>query len=319
MTIVAGIDEAGYGPVVGPLVVAASAFALQPGAKESDLHRLVDDPVALADGLPVADSKRLYHGRGSLAALETSTCGHVVLARGVLPVTVGGLLHEAVDLDAAELEQLPWYAGALLQQALPREAEPATVLARAAAHGERLAARGVAFAGLFMAPVPVPRFNRLSSAAGTKAFTLFRATGRLIERLVAAFPHDELLVHVDRQGGRIHYGDLLQTFFPLAPLTTLRERPAESSYRLQFPGREPVHIRFRVKADGSKAPVAVASVAAKTVRELFMRRLNAWFVERIPGLAPSAGYGSDGQRFVADVSPWLASQRIDRALLVRCR
>lgn len=318
-TLVAGIDEAGYGPLVGPLVVAASAYALEDGARESELHKLVDDERARDEGLPTADSKRLFHGGGSLARIELSTAGHAALARGALPVTVGGLLADAVDFDASELDELPWYRDALLDTPLPRQLSADDVLDRARAHQQRLQQRGASFAGLFLAPVPVPRFNRLSSAAGSKAFTLFRATGALIAALVERYAHETLVIHVDRQGGRIHYGALLQTFFPMAPLTTLKERPAESSYRLQFPGREPVTIRFQVKADGSRAPVAVASIAAKTLRELFMARLNAWFVQQQPGLKPSAGYGTDGQRFVRDVTPLLKSLGIARDLLVRCR
>ena len=320
MTIVAGIDEAGYGPLLGPLVVAASAFRIADGGKERDLHALVDDSAALADGLPVADSKRLYHGRRSLAAIETSTLGHVVLARGLLPVTLGGLLEQvAIDLTADEHRALPWYAGRLTEMTLPRDADCAEVVQRAERHGARLAKRGLAVAGLFVAPVPVPRFNRTSAAAGSKAFTLFHATGRLIETLAATYADDELLIHIDRQGGRIHYGDLLQTFFPFAPLVTLGEQRSESRYRLQWPGRPSVEIRFRVKADDSRAPVAVASIAAKTVRELFMHCLNEWFIERLPGLAPTAGYAVDGKRFLDEVTGLLKREGIDHDLFVRCR
>lgn len=330
-TIVAGIDEAGYGPHIGPLVVAASAFALSDGVREAELHRLVDDQDARRTGLPVADSKRLYRslgtarategpaGQAPLAALEISALGHVALARGVLPVTLGGLLAGAIDLTSEELDELPWYAGALLDEPLPAACDPGQLLARAATHRTRLAALGLRCAGVFLAPVPVPRFNRLTNAAGSKAFALFRATGRLIETLIAAFPGQPLVIHVDRQGGRIHYGDLLQTFFPLAPLTTHHERVAESSYRLDVPRRPPVSVTFRVKADGSRAPVAVASAAAKLVREVFLRRLCAWFSRQQPGLRPSAGYGTDGRRFVDEVAPLLAARGLDRALLVRCR
>jgi ribonuclease HII len=319
MTIVAGIDEAGYGPVLGPLVVAASAFRLDDGAQERDLHRLVDDKTARRVGLPVADSKRLYSSGKTLAQLELSALGHVMLARGVLPVTAAGLLADAVDLTDDELDELPWYGRALGETHMPKDVEAGEILDRAAAHVERLADRGCACVGVWVAPVPVPRFNRITAAAGTKAFTLFRTAGRLIETLVAAFPHEELLIHVDRQGGRIHYGDLLQTFFPMAPLTTIKEQPPESSYRLSFPGRAPVHVRFRVKADGSRAPVAVASAAAKLVRELFVRQLCGWFASKDETLAPTAGYGTDGQRFVTQAAAALAAHALPRELLVRCR
>lgn len=319
MTVVAGIDEAGYGPLLGPLVVAAAAFRLEDGAKEADLDKLVGDHRAQATGLPLGDSKQLYHSGGSLERIETSTLGHLALGRGLLPIRVGSLLAGAVDLRTDEVEAIPWYAGRLLGLALPRVTSIDAILTRAWAHQDLLAARGARFADLFVAPVLVPRFNRLTAAAGSKAWTLFHTTGRLIEALVAAFPDDELVIHLDRQGGRIHYGLLLQTFFPLAPLTTVRERAPESVYRLDWPGRGPVRIDFRVKADGSRAPVALASVAAKTVRELFMEALNAWFAEHVAGVAPTAGYGTDGRRFLADVERRAITSASRRTLFVRCR
>jgi ribonuclease HII len=319
MTIVAGIDEAGYGPLLGPLVVAASAYRLAPGAKEAALDRLVRDKAQLKRGLPTADSKQLFHGGGSIERIELSTLGHVVLAQGLLPVTIGGLLSLAIDLPDDELAELPWYAGRLAPQSLPRRAAFEAVIERADQHRQWLTKRGATFEGLILAPVLVPRFNRITGAAGTKAFTLFITTCRLIETLVQRYPDEELIIHIDRQGGRIHYGDMLQTCFPLAPLTTVSERPAESVYQLDWPRRAPVRIDFRVKADAARAPVAMASVAAKTLRELCMECFCSWFTERRPELAPSAGYGTDGRRFLNEVTDLLRAESIPLSMVERCR
>ncbi len=319
MTVVAGIDEAGYGPFTGPLVVAAAAYRLDEGARESDLDRIVREKRVREQGLPTADSKSLYTSGGSLVRIETSTLGHLALARGALPVRVDNLVAGAVDLSRDEVEELPWYAGRLLATRLPRVASLDDVLARTDWHGAHLARRGARFLDLLVAPVLVPRFNRLTTAAGSKAWTLFHTTGRLIEQLVARFPDDDLVIHVDRQGGRIHYGDLLQTHFPMAPLSTVRERRDSSVYRLAWPGRSPVQIDFRVKADDRRAPVALASVAAKTVRELFMISLNGWFTEAVEGLEPSAGYGTDGRRFLTEVLGAGREFARYRPLLERCR
>ena len=42
-------------------------------------------------------------------------------------------------------------------------------------------------------------------------------------------------------------------------------------------------------------------MAAKYVRELFMQSLNEFFAARVEGLKPTAGYYTDGRRFVEDV------------------
>jgi ribonuclease HII len=319
VTIVAGIDEAGYGPHVGPLVVAAAAYRLEDDAREADLDRIVSDKAVRAEGLPTADSKQLFHSGGSVKRIEMSTLGHMALSCGCLPVRVAGLLNGALDFSAAEAGKLPWYAKRLMQTALPRVATFDELQARTDWHRDWLEKRGARFESLILAPVLVPRFNRLTQAAGSKAWTLFHTTGRLIETLVKRFPDEKLVIHIDRQGGRIHYGSLLQTFFPMAPLTTVREKPESSAYRMDWPGRSPVAIDFRVKADGRRAPVALASVAAKTVREQFMFSLNEWFVEQLDELKPTAGYGTDGRRFLDEVLKRLPAMSRRRGQLERCR
>ncbi|HEX5009870.1 MAG TPA: hypothetical protein VFY71_05675 [Planctomycetota bacterium] len=317
MTVICGIDEAGYGPWLGPLVVAASAFRLADGAREASLHRLV----ALKDGgggLPIDDSKKLWNGPGCMGALETSVLGHVALARGLLPLRVDTLLEGAVDFVSEEVDELPWYAARLMRQRLPRRADVGQLLERATRHAELLDDRGLSCVALLVAPVPEPRFNQVTLLHGSKAWPVFLAAARLIEALMQRFPREELVIHVDRQGGRIHYGELLQGFFPLAPLVVLRERPIESIYRFDFPDRPPVKVHVHVEADASKAPVALASLAAKCVRELFMESLNAWFAERQPGVKPTAGYHRDAHRFLRDVAP-LLEHEAPRERLVRIR
>ncbi|MHC5212244.1 MAG: hypothetical protein ACYTG2_16120, partial [Planctomycetota bacterium] len=172
MTVVAGIDEAGYGPSLGPLVVAASAWRLEVGVREKVLDRLIG-LAERAGGLAIDDSKRLYRERGDLTRIETSVLGHVVLARGVLPMRVERLLDGAVDLHVDELEELPWYRERLLRTALPRVAEVSDVLDRATRQAELLADRGVSLLGLHVAPVIEPRFNHQVRQYGTKGWPLF--------------------------------------------------------------------------------------------------------------------------------------------------
>jgi ribonuclease HII len=57
---------------------------------------------------------------------------------------------------------------------------------------------------------------------------------------------------------------------------------------------------FEEKAEAGCLPVAVASMLSKYLREAMMRRFNAWWRQHLPHVEPTAGYYSDGVRFLAD-------------------
>ena len=80
-----------------------------------------------------------------------------------------------------------------------------------------------------------------------------------------------------------------------------------------------LHVRFVTKGDRVSLAVGWASMAAKLTRELFMQSLNGWFHERLPAVRPTAGYRTDGRRFLEDVEPVLAGEAIERDWLVRSR
>ena len=75
----------------------------------------------------------------------------------------------------------------------------------------------------------------------------------------------------------------------------------------------------RCHSSRSAFPTALASCAAKYFRELMLRPLNRWFAERVPGLRPTAGYYSDGRRFLADVGAIVEARGFPRARLIRSR
>ncbi len=123
---------------------------------------------------------------------------------------------------------------------------------------------------------------------------------------------------VDRQGGRTTYARLLGQAFPNAPIETDLETPEVSRYRVRT-RRGVVRATFRVEAEQASLPVALASMTCKYVREVLMDRLNAWFCARVDGLAPTAGYATDANRFLAEVGPQLGRLGVRAGDLVRCR
>jgi len=80
-----------------------------------------------------------------------------------------------------------------------------------------------------------------------------------------------------------------------------------------------MRVCFEVGADGRYLPVALASMLSKYTRELFMEMLNEYWVGRVPGLRRTAGYVSDGRRFLSEIEPVRAAEGIPHDLLRRCR
>ena len=113
MAFLIGVDEAGYGPNLGPLVVAATVWQV-PDLTVANLYlRLADcvcdDPSKVNQRrVAIADSKRLFKSRGSLAQLERA----IYSGLGCLGHSVETWQKVWSTLAPDSLEQrseLPWY------------------------------------------------------------------------------------------------------------------------------------------------------------------------------------------------------------------
>ena len=101
------------------------------------------------------------------------------------------------------------------------------------------------------------------------------------------------LIICDKHGGRNFYNRFLQQQFPEFLVEVHHESRDESIYRWG-PPTERIEIRFRVGGEAF-LPAALASMAAKYLRELAMRPFNEFWCGRVPDLAPTAGYPTDAQ------------------------
>jgi hypothetical protein len=192
-----------------------------------------------------------------------------------------------------------------------------------------LAKTGIALAALRVEAIAARDFNAQAARVGNKATINFMAAMRHVDavRRTAAARGADAWIALDRQGGRTAYLDPLRTSFPDARIRVLEESDATARYRLEFPAGAgagtaalPAHaatVSFEMGGEERNLPIALASMAAKLARELHMRRLNAYFAEHVPGLAPTAGYVQDGRRWMADVGAAVERLGIADAELVR--
>jgi ribonuclease HII len=325
-----GIDEAGYGPILGPLVVSATAFdvpvtvmsELKNPADGPNLWKLLSASVAAKPSrrrprLAVADSKKLYGGLSSkrgLVLLERAAMVFLGLS-GEPPATLRGLLSWACPEVCKQLDEYPWYTGGDVE--LPAECLADDLATQRNAVGRDLAACGVRFRGVWTEVLPEGHFNQRARATRNKSVVLFGLVTRLLERVAESVGPRPLRAWIDRQGGRVSYAGPLMSAFQDAKLEVIEETPERSSYRLDRPGA-PWMVRFIEKGESHHMAIALASVYSKYVRELVMMCFNRYWAKQVAGLRPTGGYYADGQRFLAEIGPVLAAQGVDREWLVRC-
>jgi hypothetical protein len=298
MTLVVGTDEAGYGPNLGPLVVAATAW--EAVARPDDVEAAFATAAADIAGL-WGDSKRIFRGGDGFAALERGALAGVACCGGV-PVGWNALLAALGATEAAVAEWMP----AAERLRLPCENAEAACPAEADRATAALAAHGLRLRGIRCRLVQPREFNGLLACGLNKSDILSRITLDLAAPLVLS-AEGERVVWCDRHGGRRRYAALVSRSFAAPLVQVISETSEWSAYRI---GDPPCRIEFAVRGE-SRLPVALASMTAKYVRELSMAAFNAWWCDRVAGLAPTAGYPVDAARWRGEAEAAVAASGLD--------
>ncbi|OHB78003.1 MAG: hypothetical protein A2Z25_11495 [Planctomycetes bacterium RBG_16_55_9] len=319
MTILVGIDEAGFGPLLGPLVVSSSTFSLPGDLLKSDLWQVLrkslsDKRKGLAGRLLVVDSKKAFSRSLGIKHLERTVLASLKCL-GEEPATLAELMGVLCPGCFERLSDYPWYQGTGSRPLLADVAD--RNIASSVLAGD-LASNGMKLLDLSSCYLDVGYYNQMVAAMKNKANVLFTSTSRLIKRAYDNFADDDLHVIVDRQGGRIRYRETLQRLFDGLNLRILRESPTTSSYELQADGKR-MRLHFVVGADGRFLPVSLASMVSKYIRELQIGNINRYFTGLYSDLKPTAGYWKDGLRFVEEIRTNLPHVKFDSDQLIRCR
>lgn len=330
MRLVLGVDEAGYGPNLGPLVVAVSAWA-------------VDSRLEVLDGLepfapefqaaswtprsafvPFGDSKKIYQSGKGLAGLNFALRFFESIFEGKPPqkrpwFELGQLAQE--DLSRVELH--PWYRCKNPAKGLGRanqvdwNSEASCRFAR-----EKLLKLGVRLIGFRLRVLDEAYFNECVDRLGNKSDVLGHISLELAWKVLGEcmdfHSFKGIEIYCDRQGGRRKYAGLLSQTYERSHresqvpfCSVVGESPKTSVYSMRHAGIA-TSIRFQVHGD-SLFPPAAASMVAKWARESLMERFNGYWREVVgPGLKPTAGYAVDAARFARDIEPWITKLAIEK-------
>ena len=323
MAVIVGVDEAGYGPLLGPLVVSAAAFSVPDESLKADMWKVLGKAVGkakrrLSGRVLITDSKKAYTKSSGVGHLRRSVLAAVACngAGGEFCGTAGAMLRAVCPGCYGRLGEYAWYEGL---DELCLGADKGDIEIASSVLGKALDANGMGIRSVASRCLDVGYYNRQVAVVKNKSNVLFTALCGLVKEAFDGAGVDETVqVIVDRQGGRIRYGGPLMRMFPGMSLTILKESEQMSSYEMAGGGKK-MRLHFTMKADQHFLPVSLASMVSKYVREVLMDSINNYFQGHCPDIKRTAGYWQDGQRFVADIAKMAPGLEYDRAVFVRSR
>jgi hypothetical protein len=324
--LVLGLDEAGYGPNLGPMLVGGSAWLVPEELTETELLAAFRQGFSTrswspgCQHVPLGDSKELHQPSCGLQNLEAGLLAMLCIL-GPVPADLAGLI-QLIGTDRDVLQpttdwDLPWYQN-LHTAPVPCHAEfhEDEVRRLASLARNHLESHGIQLSTIQARVVPEPEFNRRVEQLGSKGQLLSETTLRLASRLMADLPAVPIDVYCDRHGGRTNYLPLLLEWMPDQWFLEVGKSQVRCSYRTVD---EPlIQIHFTVGGDSFPA-TGLASMTAKYLRERLMETFNAYWQSQCPGLKATAGYPVDARRFKKEIAPISEPLGLQEQLWWRCR
>lgn len=320
-----GVDEAGFGPLLGPLTIGCVALRLSASAR--DVWDLLAQAVSRSgereqsrvgsERVCVGDSKAVFerNPRGRERLERTVLAFHA--ARHGLPADGRAFLAATpAPLSCSALQSEFWHASIARRLS---NADDQSIDRACAAVAEALRQARIELVECAVRAIPPATLNASFARTESKGTTHWEQCAHFFAHVWSTYGQEGVDLVVDRHGGRMRYAALLRDTFVDAEVAVVAEVSECSVYTLHAPHGRRMRVTFAEKADARSFAVALASCCAKYARELCMDAFNAHFARLQPGLSPTAGYVTDARRWLVDAAPALDRAGLTAATLMRTR
>ena len=290
-----GMDEAGYGPNLGPLTIASTLWETPSNPHSCDFAALLKEVLDTQSTckktkLHIADSKLVNTGKNGFLSLETSALTLLNLT-GVETSSIRKILKQVCQsptMSAESLDEIPWFKQDL---SLPVEVEFNMVETMTKRLQQCMEKNDVHCRQIQVQLIPANQFNQLLDQFGSKGVVLSTLAFELLSHIWSPDSQAETLFVGDKHGGRNRYDEFLAQIVDDSMIFRLEEGRPVSRYRVNS-----TEIRFQAKGE-SHLPVAAASIIAKYLREVTMIQFNTFWNQHCPNVKPTKGYPVDAKRF----------------------
>ncbi|WP_146506878.1 ribonuclease H family protein [Thalassoglobus neptunius] len=306
-----GLDEAGYGPNLGPLVIATSVWETPGSPDGCDFYSCLGQVIDLkassdSSRIQVADSKQVNVGKNAFRNLERSALS-LLRSTGIQPTTNHELwrvlcLGDETSANDFENSLADWERGSIT---IPVEADEDDIAEMADRLSNCFAEQGIVCQEFVAQIVPAARFNRLLDEHGSKGVVLSTLGVQLLQSVWDSESITPTVIVGDKHGGRNRYDGFIEGIVGDAMIFRIEEGRQMSRYRVGS-----TELRFQVQGE-RHLPVAAASIVAKYFRELAMMQFNEYWKTHVPEIRPTKGYPTDARRFLKDIQPVLTELELN--------
>ncbi len=292
-----GIDEVGYGPILGPLVIsfvpAVTSFELD------DFNNYLNQFLLKNDMINIKDSKLFFRGKNKHIKLELEILGFLSLFYNIF-TSYRDFLRVFLR-NKIIWEKVIWLDPTLKIPFFSKTEVATLILEKRSAYKKCFFSPHIRIYKPWLFQIEPYLFNKMLESYDTKSELITYSVCGWIRRFVEIFAPDfELTFYIGKHGSRKFYHRHLSRFFD--KVEPIKEKESYSYYKVFLETMNlQCNLIFLTDAEKKSIIVALSSMVAKYFRELSMHCFNIFWQKYNRTLRPTSGYIPDALTFIENI------------------